>query len=67
LPNTFNGDAAGTTVTVSPGTYTVSENTGPVAPVFSDDCQQDPANLFKATGTISAGETQTCTIANSGP
>jgi hypothetical protein len=67
-PSSFPGDAGGTTVTVSPGTYTVSENTGPVVPMFSGNCKQtDPANLFSATGTISAGDQQTCTITNSAP
>jgi hypothetical protein len=49
-------EAPGTTLTVSPGTYTVAETvlTGYV-PTFSGDC---------INGTIANGETRTCTITN---
>ena len=54
-PASFAGAAAGTTVTLNAGTYSVSE-TGPsgYASTSSTDC----------AGTIAAGETKTCTITN---
>src|SRR6185436_18639871 len=55
-PPSFPGaEAPGTTITVDPGAYTVSE-TGPsgYASSFSADC----------TGTIAIGQTRTCTVTN---
>jgi len=55
-PTSFPGaESPGTTVTVDPGDYTVTE-TGPsgYAASFSDDC----------TGTVAAGQTKTCTVTN---
>jgi hypothetical protein len=52
-------------VTLGPGTYTITEGQLPGVPIvasFSDKCIQ--SGLFNATGTISAGENQTCTINN---
>ena len=51
----FPGDEAGTTITLDPGSYEVSES-GPsgYSASFSADC----------TGTIALGETKTCTVTN---
>ncbi len=54
-PSTFNGSAGGTTVIVAPGTYAVSEDQASgYAMNESTDC----------SGSITAGETKTCTITN---
>jgi hypothetical protein len=56
VPQSFPGaESPGTTVTVAPGSYTVTE-TGPggYAQSNSADC----------SGTIAAGETKTCTVTN---
>ena len=55
-PSQFPGSSSGTTVTLGQGSYQVTE-TGIVAnydPTYSSDC----------SGTISAGQTKTCTITN---
>jgi hypothetical protein len=52
-------------VTLGPGTYTITEGTSagvPITATFSGNCMQ--SGLLSATGTISAGEDQTCTIHN---
>jgi hypothetical protein len=52
-------------VTMGPGTYTITEGTPagvPITATFSANCMQ--SGLLSATGTISAGEDQTCTINN---
>jgi hypothetical protein len=65
-PSTFPGSETGTLVTLGPGTYTVNEATFPGSFVaFNGDCTQTALNSGKATGTISAGEHQICTITNS--
>jgi len=67
-PSSFQGSDKGTTVTIGPGKYTVSEtlpsgdNTFFLAK-FAGDCQKDDDNP-SATGNIKAGETQECTINN---
>lgn len=54
-PSTFQGSGSGTTVTLGSGPYSVSEDPFPGnTPVFSADC----------TGTVSPGQTKTCTILN---
>jgi len=62
-PSQFPGSETGTLVTLEAGYYTVVEpptlNTGAT---FSGDCTQ--IGPFEAEGTISDGETQTCTIDN---
>src|SRR5262249_22229891 len=66
-PSTFQGDAGGTTVTLGPGPYKVSETTlTGFAITFSGNCQQDVMNGPSASGNINAGETQKCTITNNG-
>ncbi len=52
----FPGNATGTTVTLDPGSYSVSESGGPTgyASSSSSDC----------SGSIAAGESKTCTITN---
>jgi hypothetical protein len=64
-PSTFalaNGDSQ--LVTLGPGTYTVTENVPfGFTIAFSGDCTQS-VPLSSATGTISAGQHQTCTITN---
>jgi hypothetical protein len=54
-PATFPGDESGTTVTLNPGTYSVTE-TGPAGYTasFSADC----------SGSIVAGLTKICTVTN---
>jgi hypothetical protein len=52
-------------VRLGPGTYTITEGTPagvPITATFSGNCKQ--SGLLSATGTISAGEDQTCTIHN---
>jgi hypothetical protein len=52
-------------VTLGPGTYTITEGQPPRVPIsatFSGKCIQ--SGLFTASGTISAGENQTCMINN---
>jgi hypothetical protein len=52
-------------VRLGPGTYTITEGTPagvPIIATFSGNCMQ--SGLLSATGTISAGEDQTCTINN---
>ena len=52
-------------VTLGPGDYSVTEMIGfGFIPIFSGDCMQTASGSFTATGTISAGEHQTCTIIN---
>jgi LPXTG-motif cell wall-anchored protein len=54
-PSSFSGSAAGTKVTLSPGSYSVTETAdSSYFAAYSTDC----------SGTISAGETKTCTITN---
>ena len=66
-PSTFNGDAKGTTVTLGPGAYKVTETTlTGFAITFSGSCQQEGLNSPSATGSISAGDSQECTITNNG-
>ena len=51
------------TVTLGPGSFTVTEGpTDGFSPFFRGDCM--PNGRFDATGTISAGQTLTCTITN---
>jgi hypothetical protein len=54
-PDNFAGDEGGTSVTLDPGSYAVTES-GPAGYTRSDsaDC----------AGTIAAGETKTCTVTN---
>jgi hypothetical protein len=55
-PSSFPGSSSGTTVTIGQGSYQVTE-TGIAAnynPTYSSDC----------SGTISAGQTKTCTVTN---
>ena len=55
-PSSFPGSSSGTTVTLGQGSYQVTE-TGIAAnynPTYSSDC----------SGTISAGQTKTCTVTN---
>jgi Collagen triple helix repeat (20 copies) len=58
MPREFPGSGAGTTVTLDPGSYSVSEHTPPGSwsPSFSQDC----------SSTILAGQTKTCTVTNRG-
>lgn len=54
-PSTFQGSSSGTTVSLGQGSYQVRET--PIAdytPTYSSDC----------SGSISAGQTKTCTITN---
>ncbi|HET6641248.1 MAG TPA: hypothetical protein VFG77_06560, partial [Nitrososphaeraceae archaeon] len=54
-PSSFDGSSSGTTVTLEPGRYSVTENSLPdYTSSSSDDC----------TGTVQAGETKECTITN---
>jgi hypothetical protein len=64
-PSTFGltPDSSQQLVTLGPGTYTITEGQPPRVPIaatFSANCIQ--SGLFTASGTISAGENQTCTI-----
>src|SRR5262245_16305726 len=67
-PASFKGSGPpGTEVTLGPGKYTVSED--PVSPgftTFSGDCKVN-AGGTSASGTIAAGDKQTCTITNPAP
>ena len=56
----FEGRSAGTSFTVTPGTYVVSDENPPntFSVSFSGDCQPS------GSGNINAGETQKCTITN---
>jgi uncharacterized repeat protein (TIGR01451 family) len=55
IPASFPGNAAGTTVSINVGPYSVNESNLPgYDTTFSADC----------TGTIALGETRTCTIVN---
>ena len=64
-PSTFQGDDGCTAVTVEPGQYEFSE-TGPTGIDFttakSGDCGLSASGTF--TGSIEAGQTQTCTVTN---
>ena len=78
-PSEFAGSETGTTVTLNPSNYTVTETpddsvaqeiatirgniTGP-NPSFTGDCRPAIPGPFEAIGTISAGESQTCNIEN---
>jgi hypothetical protein len=55
-PSTFQGSSSGTTVTLGQGSYQLTETTvaDDYTPSFSSGC----------SGTISAGQTQTCTVTN---
>jgi RHS repeat-associated protein len=59
-PLSFPGASAGTTNTVQPGTYTVTESGGPAgySLSYSGDCAPN------GQVTIAAGETKTCTLTN---
>jgi len=61
----FLGSSMGTTFTLSPGTYVVSEENQPATFViaFSGDCQPIP-HTASGTGNINAGQTQTCSVIN---
>jgi len=62
-PSQFPGSETGTVVTLGAGSYTVSESlVGATEATFSGDCTQ--TGPLEAEGTISDGETQTCTIDN---
>jgi len=65
-PDTFKGSATGTTVTLGPGKYTVSEApNGNVGQTISGNCLPVSGTpVPTASGTIAAGETQTCTFTN---
>ena len=54
-PPSFDGSSSGTTVTLEPGTYSVTENPMP-------DYTSSSSN--GCTGTVQAGETKQCTITN---
>jgi hypothetical protein len=58
MPREFPGSEAGTTVTLDPGSYSVSEffPPGSWSPNFSQDC----------SSTIFAGQTKSCTVINRG-
>jgi hypothetical protein len=59
-----NGDSQLVTFS-GPSTYTVSEPPSSIFSVtFSGDCKATSPGSTEATGTISAGEHQTCTITN---
>jgi len=55
-PANFNGSGTGSDLTLSPGSYQVTEAGGPsgYTPSYSPDC----------SGSISAGQAKTCTITN---
>jgi YVTN family beta-propeller protein len=54
-PSSFDGSSSGTSVTLEPGSYSVTENSLPeYSPSKSGDC----------AGSLSAGETKRCTITN---
>ncbi|MCI0478933.1 hypothetical protein L0Y59_00095, partial [Candidatus Uhrbacteria bacterium] len=54
-PQSIAGNASGTSVTLEPGSYAVTEQPdGTYVATFSDDC----------VGTIAAGETKYCTVTN---
>jgi Collagen triple helix repeat (20 copies)/Prealbumin-like fold domain len=57
-PQEFPGSGAGTTVTLDPGSHSVTEHVPPGSwsPNFSQDC----------SGTIFAGQTKFCTVTNRG-
>ena len=64
-PSFFKGSDTGTTVTLGPGNYKISETLPPGSAfdaAFAGDCQKDGS--LSATGNINAGETQKCTITN---
>jgi hypothetical protein len=74
-PSGFPGSNVPVIVTLGPGDYEVTETTLPLIIIppgldvsgnvdFSGHCTQDPANEISATGTIAAGESQTCDITN---
>jgi hypothetical protein len=55
IPTLLKGSTAGTSITLLPGTFRVTENTAPDIDVsFSGDCE----------GTIAAGDQKTCTVTN---
>ena len=58
-------DGESQAVTLSPGSFTVHESvpSGFATPNFEGGCRQTPGTS-DATGTISAGQTLTCTIVN---
>ena len=61
--DTFPGDTGGTTRTLVPGTYRVTESGGPdgYTGVISGACAAD------GTVTLAAGEARTCTVVNDDP
>ena len=66
-PESFQGSALGTQVTLGPGPYKVSEEEeGGFLIIFSGNCKQTGVFTDSATGNIKAGETQTCKITNRG-
>jgi hypothetical protein len=54
---------------MGPGAFTVTESVpaGFIVDDFLDACTQTATGLNEATGTISAGQTLTCTIENAQP
>jgi hypothetical protein len=59
-PATFQGAESGTAVTLSPGSYSVTENNPDKPFVF-----YNPTFSPNCNGSIKSGETRTCTITNS--
>jgi hypothetical protein len=51
-------------VTLGPGSFTVTESQTGFATTFTGDCTQTAPGSFEATGTISAGQTLHCTVIN---
>jgi hypothetical protein len=60
-PNSINGSQNGTTVTLSLGTYNVTED---LAPSFEGYCTQVPQSTGVESGIISLGQTQKCVKLN---
>ena len=65
-PKTFDGSTLGTKVTLDAGDYKISETAAFAGflPSFSGECIQDAVNSPSASGSINAGNSQTCTIKN---
>jgi hypothetical protein len=66
-PPSFNlGDGESKAVTLGPGNFDVRESvpSGFGAPTFAGSCAQPFQDAHDAVGTISAGQTLTCTISN---
>jgi RHS repeat-associated protein len=62
-PLTFPGTSSGTTNTVQPGTYTVTETGGPAGYTLSYSGHCDSSGNV----TLAAGESKTCTLTNDDP